>query len=300
MQPVGRGPYILRDPQAPRDPAPSRLAYRMQRMWLTPVIRAVLRVGLPAFAVSFAMGFYLSDQRTVDAISLSFLEIRRSIEERPEFMVHVMAIEGASDELAQDIREIVPLDFPISSFDLDLPGMVDLVSDLDAVAQVDMIIRPGGVLEVTLAERSAAIVWQSRDALEALDATGHRVGPIAARTDRPELPFLLGDGADGHVPEAIELMYAANRVLPNVLGLVRVGERRWDMVLKEGPRIKLPEQGAVNALRWVLAQHGAQDLLARDVTTVDMRNPAKPVLRMTEMARTTLDQMRGYQRSGSN
>ncbi len=300
MQPLGRAPYLLRDPQTPRDPAPSKLAYRLQRMWLTPVIRAVLRVGLPAFAVSFAVGFYLSDQKTVDAIALSFLEIRRSIEERPEFMIHVVAIDGASDELVEDIHEIVPLDFPISSFDLDLPGMAELIGDLDAVAKVELIIRPGGVLEVSLVERTAAVVWQSRDALEALDATGHRVGPLMARTDRPDLPFLLGDGADAHVPEAIVLVAAANRVLSNVLALVRVGARRWDLVLKNGPRIQLPEHGAVNALRWVLAQHVAQDLLARDVTSVDMRTPAKPVLRLSAMAQTTMDQMRAYHRSGSN
>ncbi|HEX9858962.1 MAG TPA: cell division protein FtsQ, partial [Paracoccaceae bacterium] len=28
---------------ARRDPAPSRAAYRMQRLWLTPVFRAVMR-----------------------------------------------------------------------------------------------------------------------------------------------------------------------------------------------------------------------------------------------------------------
>ena len=79
-----------------------------------------------------------------------------------------------------------------------------------------------------------------------------------------------------------------------------MGERRWDLVLAQGPRIQLPEQGSVNALRWVLAQHGAQDLLARDLTHVDMRNPAKPVLRMTQTAHIKLDEMRGYTRSGSN
>ncbi len=302
MQPVNRAPYVLREPAAaaPRDPAPSRMAYRMQRMWLTPIVRSVLRVGIPAFAISFAIGFYLSNEQTVDAISHNFIEFRRSIEERPEFMVHVMSIEGASTELAEDIREIVPLDFPISSFDLDLPGMVEIVGDLDAVARVDMIIRPGGVLEVSLTEREAAVVWQSRDALEALDGMGHRVGPLVVREDRPNLPFLLGDGADAHVPEAISLMSAATRSLPNVLGLVRIGERRWDLLLAGGLRIKLPETGAENALRWVLAQHQAQDLLSRDLAFVDMRNPAKPVLRLTETAKANLDQNRGLMRNGSN
>jgi len=277
-----------------RDPAPSRFAYRMQRWWLTPLVRAVLRVGLPAFMVSFAIGFYLSSERTVEAVSLAYIEIRRSVEERPEFMVHTMAIKGASEELAQDIREIVPLDFPISSFDLDLPGMVTLVSSLDAVAEVDLSIRPGGVLQVALIERDAAVIWQSRDALEALDANGHRVGPVAEREDRPDLPFLLGEGADKFVPEALTLLEAADSVLPSLAGLVRMGKRRWDLVQNEGPRIMLPETNPLGALNRVLVAHvsSGQDLLSRDITHVDMRNPLHPTLRLTRDARVELELMR--------
>jgi cell division protein FtsQ len=36
---------------AKRDPAPTKMAYRMERLWLTPVFRALMRVGVPAFAI---------------------------------------------------------------------------------------------------------------------------------------------------------------------------------------------------------------------------------------------------------
>ena len=35
-----------------RDPAPSRLKYRLDRMWLTPLYRRVFRIGLPAFVLA--------------------------------------------------------------------------------------------------------------------------------------------------------------------------------------------------------------------------------------------------------
>ena len=50
-------------------------------------------------------------------------DVRRTLQERPEFMVEMMAIDGASQEVSDDIREILPLDFPISSFDLNLEDM---------------------------------------------------------------------------------------------------------------------------------------------------------------------------------
>ncbi|MFM7445141.1 MAG: cell division protein FtsQ, partial [Tabrizicola sp.] len=48
-----RGPPPVR-----RDPAPTRWAYRMQRVMLTPYLRALLRVGLPTFVVLAFVGIY--------------------------------------------------------------------------------------------------------------------------------------------------------------------------------------------------------------------------------------------------
>ena len=39
-----------------RDPAPSRLAYRLNRMMLRPLIRRLVRIGLPAFMAALVVG----------------------------------------------------------------------------------------------------------------------------------------------------------------------------------------------------------------------------------------------------
>ena len=54
-------------------------------------------------------------------------------------------------------------------------------------------------------------------------------------------------------------------------GLVRMGERRWDLVLDRDQRILLPEDGAVEALERVIALDEAQDILSRDILQVDLR-----------------------------
>ena len=38
--------------QPRRDPAPSRWAYKMQRLWLTPAFRVFMRFGLPVLVVA--------------------------------------------------------------------------------------------------------------------------------------------------------------------------------------------------------------------------------------------------------
>jgi cell division protein FtsQ len=119
-----------------RDPAPSRLAYRVNRWLLTPLFRRFLFVGLPIALVAGIATAWFADQSRRDAVADRFGEIRRSVEQRPEFMVKLMAIDGASEEVAATIRESVPVDFPISSFELDLPAVRSQIQAIDAVARV--------------------------------------------------------------------------------------------------------------------------------------------------------------------
>ncbi len=276
-----------------RDPAPSRIAYRLQRLWLTPLFRLLVRAGLPMVLVAGAASWYLAQPENREALMAQVAELRRSIEARPEFMVRLMVIEGASDSVADDIREILPVDFPVSSFDLDLQAMRERIEELDAVARADLRIRSGGVLEIRIVERQPAAVWRVHGDLELLDAEGRRVAVLESRLERPDLPLLVGVGAERAVPEALALLEAAAPVRERIRGLVRVGERRWDLVLDRDQRIMLPERDPVQALLQVMALNEAQELLARDITVVDMRIPARPTLRLSE---TAIEELRTLRR----
>jgi cell division protein FtsQ len=76
------------------------------------------------------------------------------------------------------------------------------------------------------------------------------------------------------VAEALALFAAAGPLGDRVRGLVRVGERRWDVVLDRDQRILLPETGAVQALEQVLALDAARTCSTATSCVVDMRLPA--------------------------
>ncbi|MGX9357314.1 cell division protein FtsQ/DivIB [Roseobacteraceae bacterium S113] len=277
-------PSFASAPRRRADPAPSRLTYRLQRLMLTPLFRLALRVGLPMFVTFTITAGYLADEARRDHVVTTFADMRRAIEERPEFMVRLMRVEGASAEVAEDIHEILPVDFPVSSFDLDLDHMRTTIDGLDPVERVALRIQPGGTLLVRITERVPAVIWRSGHGLEVLDATGYRVAPLARRTDRPDLPVIAGDGADQAVHRALELINAAAPLQARMRGLVRMGERRWDVVLDRDQRIMLPVKDPVTALERVIAMDSAMDLLSRDVAAVDLRLAHRPVLRMRENA----------------
>lgn len=267
-----------------RDPAPSRWAFRMQRWILTPTVRVGLRFGLPLAVVITAGVGYLADQGRRDDLTNAIAALRTSVENRPEFMVRRMSIAGAGTAVSEDILDVVPIDFPISSFDLDLEQIREIISGLDPVREASVRIRPGGVLLVEVTERVPAVVWRSRQGVSTLDETGAHVDVLVRRSERSDLPLIAGEGADAHVGEALRLIAAAEPLGTRLRGLVRMGERRWDIVLDRGQRILLPTERPVRALERVIALSEAQDLLERDVAAVDMRIAERPTVRMTQDA----------------
>ena len=302
MQPLSaprRQPPPLAAIPLRRDPAPSRWAYRMQRLWLTPLFRVMFRVGVPTFVLASVVGIILADEDRRDAIAGGISEIRTQFQNRPEFMVGLVSVVGASPELADVVRAKLDLKLPKSSFEIDLAAARARIQELDAIARADLIVRSGGVLEVAITEREPALLWRTADGIEMLDATGHRVASLGARSDRPDLPVIAGDAADSATPEALALLAAAAPISPRVRGLVRVGERRWDVVLDRNQRILLPADKPIAAIERLIALHQAGDLLGRDILTVDLRTDHRPVLRLAPYALNQLRQSQGIDTSGS-
>lgn len=282
-----------------RDPAPTRWQYRMQRLWLTPYFRVLARVGLPVFLIAAAVGLYAGDEGRRAALLGTFTELKEKFQNRPEFMVKLVSVDGASPELAEAIRGRLDLKLPLSSFDIDLAAVQARVEELDAVAKAELRVRSGGVLQVQITERMPVVLWRLDERLEMLDETGHRVAGLAARTDRPDLPLIAGEGADQATGEALEIFAAAQPILPRVRGLVRMGERRWDLILDRNQRILLPEVDAVAAMERLIALDRAEDLLARDVLSVDLRNDKRPTLRLAPFALNEHRKAMGIDVSGS-
>lgn len=139
-------------------------------------------------------------------------------------------------------------------------------------------------MQVTVTERDPVILWRSREGLDLVDAQGFVIARAKTRQLHPDLPLMAGKGAEDHVAEALAIFAAAGPLGNRVRGVVRVGERRWDVVLDRGQKIMLPETGAVQALERVIALSQAQDMLSRDLEVVDMRLSTRPTIRIAQRA----------------
>lgn len=266
------------------DPAPSRWSYRMQRVLLTPMYRRILRYGVPFALIGGVAAWYLTDPAVQQRITLTIADIRHQIQTRPEFMVKLMSVNGASERVAEEVREVFTYTLPASSFDMDLDAVRVAVEELPAVASAAVRVRQGGVLEIRVSERQPAALIRVPKGLMVVDTEGVALDAVASRIERPDLPVLTGAGAALAVSEALAIGAAAAPLKDRMRGLVRMGERRWDLVLDRDQRILLPSADPVRALERVIVLNEAQDMLERDIAVVDMRLADRPTLRMNESA----------------
>lgn len=276
-----------------RDPAPSKWDYRLQRLMLTPYVRGFVVKGIPTLVVLGAAVLWLSHEPNRQAVVEQLTHLREEFEARPEFRVSLARVEGASDDLAEAVRSKLALPLPMSSFDIDLDAARDRIEVLDAVQKADLRVRSGGILQVVITERVPVAVWRTEDGLTLVDETGHRVAGLLSRADRADLPLIAGEGADVATPEALQLIAAAGPLTPRLRGLVRIGERRWDLVLDRDQRVLLPEKNPVQALERLLALDHAQDLMNRDILAVDLRSDHRPTLRLTPNALADIRRAQG-------
>jgi cell division protein FtsQ len=249
---------------------------------------ASVRLGVPILLVAIIAVTWFSNPTNQALLDQKVEEAKTAIQHRPEFMVNSMEIAGANDALTAEVKRVLPMILPASSFDLDLEDMRATVAALNSVADVRVKLGEGGVLQVDVTPRAAVALWRDGQTLKLIDAQGVFAGVVSNRADRLDLPLIAGIGAQAHIAEALALFRATGPITARVRGLVRMGERRWDMVLDRDQRILLPEGDPRAALDRVIALSGAHDLLERDVAVVDMRNGDRPTIRMTQEAANAL------------
>ena len=262
------------------DPAPSRIAYRIMRLMLIPRLRLIFTLGFPSLLIFCAtLGLFININ-VWENISAIKKDLKLAFVERPEFMIKIASIDGSSDELANEIREILPLDFPVSYFDLDIKYLHKVVNEIPAVASAAIKISAGGVLQINVAEKSPAFIWRKDNVMSVIDETGSFIRIANSRVDYPKLPLVVGEAANLVVSEISSLMQANEYFKDHVRAFIRVGERRWDLILENNVRIMLPQREFLAAFDRLMLMNEAGSLLSGRLSNIDMRLVVRPTVRV--------------------
>ena len=105
------------------------------------------------------------------------------------------------------------------------------------------------------------------------------------------MPLVVGKGAEQAGQEFLALLSRSPSIARLTEASVFVAERRWNLHLKGGIEVLLPEGGTDQALRTLVDLDRSKNLLSRDITTVDLRLSDRITVRQSDAAAAARDQM---------
>lgn len=135
-----------------------------------------------------------------------------------------------------------------------------------------------GTIRVSIQERRPFAIWQRDNRFAVIDRQGRVVATENIRSFG-RLPLVVGAGAERGARAMIDLLRGAAEVEQRVEALVRVGERRWNLKLRNGAEVLLPEGHEAEAVARLAELQAGKALLDRPLLAIDMRQPDKLVLR---------------------
>lgn len=264
----------------------ARNLIRRRRMNLAFRIGSVASVALGVVGAVYMWQSNLLEQwvqGATDKMNVEFSEAGLVLEE--------IRIKGQKETALVNIREALGVSHGISLMALDLPSMKENVEKLVWVKEATLMRVMPSALEVTITEYRPAALWQEQERLWIITRSGAKI------TDQrlahfSGLPMVVGQGADQAIGGLIALLDVTPDFFNRIKSATWVGQRRWDLLLKEGVNVRLPERNMKEA--WVRLEEmiRAETLLEKDIVAVDLRVAGKTILRLSHQAakdRRTVD-----------
>lgn len=270
----GRGAASAAQPTSPR--MPSWLARKMRA--LDRIDRRLPKhVGLELTALLFvATGIAgLTSAGRTDAFVAS-------LSEAAGLSVESVRITGQMEtsEVSVLAKLQLPTDAALPS--IDLAAARERIESLPWVQTASLRKVYPSTLKITIDERQPYVIWQHDQQLSVLDETGRVIGD--ASDAHRDLVRVAGEGVQSRATEALTLAGTVPEIRARLKAAILVGERRWNFVLDNGVTLMLPQDDPAAALKRIAALDSTDDLIDRDIVSVDLRLGDRMFVRLSPEA----------------
>ena len=174
-------------------PRPSKIRYRLERVWLRLWLRKlILYLSLILVFSTFCILIFVYSN---DWIKLKDYKnyFKNNIFERPELSVSKLEIKTTNLDLINQINAILKLSFPINSIKLDINHIQKIINQIDSVESSNVRIKDSGVLLVEVIERKPVAVYRENDDLALIDFKGHKIKVITTEGDMVQIVTTYND-----------------------------------------------------------------------------------------------------------
>ena len=258
-------PFLTQRDETPRDVPESGVLRRRARPGLRAIWRGSLVIGICAM---ITVG-YVERTRLVDGIVTASAESGLRLES--------IEVKGRAHTPKSVILAASELTLGEPMLAISLPALHERLSTIGWIDEIAVERRMPSTIRIVLTERVPMALLQTE--------AGHRVidrsGTVISGADPSafgHLTVVAGTSAAPNAAPILNILQTEPELFAEVWAVTYQSERRWDVHLRNGIRIRLPETNARTAWsKLAIIDHGKQ-ITNRDLAVIDMRVPDQMVV----------------------
>ena len=230
---------------------------------------------------SLAYGAVKGDH--IPTVVEAFKDVRDAAANAAGFRIVSVALAGQHHISREDVLAAAGVTETTSLLFLDVEQTRERLKSNPWIADATVLKLYPGELQIGIREREAFALWQKNGQVSVIADDGTVLEPYVAPR-LIELPLVVGRGAETRAKEFLALLDRYPDLRASVRATVLVGERRWNLRLKNGIDVRLPETDIAPALERLVALDKEKTLTTRDIVAIDLRLPDRVTVRLSEAA----------------
>jgi cell division protein FtsQ len=228
-------------------------------------------------------GFGIVKGGHLEELTSALSDTRNAIANSAGFRITTVAINGRKQLSQDEVLGVGGVNGRSSLLFLDAATVRDKLKANPWIAEATVLKLYPGRLQIDIVERSAFALWQQDGRLSVISDDGAVLEPYVSRRFLA-LPLVVGKGAETRARDFLALLARYPQVRSVTKAAIFVGERRWNLRLKDDLDVRLPENDIGNALASLSKLDKEDRLFSRDIVAIDMRLPDRLTVQLSEDA----------------
>lgn len=194
------------------------------------------------------------------------------------FVVENVLVEGREYTDADVLLALLNVGRGDPLFSFHPPSAKETVEQIAWVKEARVERRFPDTVYIRLTERTPFALWQHAGRVRLID----REGVVLTERDLKsfaDLVILVGEKAPEKAGQLETLLSSAPLLQERIEAATWVGNRRWNLKLKNGAVVKVPEKDAAYAINRLLKRHETEEILDKRLKTIDIRGRDRIVVR---------------------
>jgi cell division protein FtsQ len=243
------------------------------------------RAGVAATVVLLlgSAGFGIVKGGHLEEFTTALSDSRNAMANSAGFRITTVGINGRKQLSQDEILAIGGVNGRSSLLFLDAAAVRDKLKANPWISDATVLKFYPGQLRIDIVERTAFALWQQDGRLSVIAEDGAVLEPYVSRRFLT-LPLVVGKGAETRARDFLALLARYPQVNSVTKAAIFVGERRWNLRLKDGLDVRLPENEVGNALAALSKLDKDDRLFSRDIVAVDMRLPDRLTVQLSDDA----------------